>query len=69
MAGGENFFGDKLGCSTWGINDQIIMPRAGVFHKYIFQYSFLIFPLIKEYTIEGKALTELMEVLILEINS
>ena len=23
------------GCSTWGINDQII-PRMGEFHKYIF---------------------------------
>ena len=33
MADGDNLWEASLlrGCSAWGINDQIIMPRAGKF--------------------------------------
>ena len=63
---GDNLL--KRGCSTWGINDQIML-RVGEFHKYIFQESFFIFSIMKGYTLEDKALNKIMEVFILEVNS
>ena len=46
-----------------GIDDQI-MPRVGEFNKYIFQLSFLTFPIMK-----GHLKTTIMDIFILELNS